>query len=158
MKLKTVEEYSLEMTREEFDQFTAVEELCPSDFGLNDLGDNCTQQCNGCWDKALIGINFKAAVPGLPKEILPVIQKLQELEIQAKSIKEKQDTLKVSILEAMEKYGLTKWDNEVMTISYIAPTTRSSIDSAKLKKELPDVAAKYTKTSNVKSSIRVKLK
>lgn len=152
MKLKTVEEYSLEMTREEFMRFVTENDLWPVDFNLPD------DESDEAWDKALIGINFKAAVPGLPKEILPVIQKLQELEIQAKSIKEKQDILKVNILEAMEKYGLTKWDNEVMTINYIAPTTRSSIDSAKLKKELPDVAAKYTKTSNVKSSIRVKLK
>lgn len=152
MKLKTVEEYSQEMTRDEFMRFVTGNDLWPVDFNLPD------DESDEAWDKALIGINFKAVVPGLPKEILPVIQKLQELEIQAKSIKEKQDTLKVSILEAMEKYGLTKWDNEVMTISYIAPTTRSSIDSAKLKKELPDVAAKYTKTSNVKSSIRIKLK
>ena len=152
MKLKTVEEYSQEMTRDEFMRFVTGNDLWPVDFNLPD------DESDEAWDKALIGINFKAAVPGLPKEILPVIQKLQELEIQAKSIKEKQDILKVNILEAMEKYGLTKWDNEVMTISYIAPTTRSSIDSAKLKKELPDVAAKYTKTSNVKSSIRVKLK
>ena len=58
----------------------------------------------------------------------------------------------------MEAHGVKKWDNDVMTVTYTAPTTRTSIDSSKLKKELPDVFSKYSKTSNVKSSIRIKLK
>ena len=45
-----------------------------------------------------------------------------------------------------------------MTVTYVKPTTRTSIDSAKLKKEMPEVVEKYSKTSNVKSSIRIKLK
>ena len=58
----------------------------------------------------------------------------------------------------MEKHGVEKWDNEVMTVTYVKPTTRTSIDSTKLKKDMPEVAEKYSKTSNVKSSIRIKLK
>lgn len=156
--LKTVEEYSKEMTREEFDKFTALEELCPSHMGLNDLGDNCTNQCNRCWDDALVGITFKTVVPELPKETLPVLQKLQDLEIKAKEIKNQQEALKEDLLKAMEKHGVKKWDNDIMTVTYTAPTTRTSIDGTKLKKEMPEVAEKYTKTSNVKSSIRIKLK
>lgn len=156
--LKTVEEYSQEMTREEFDKFTEVEELCPSNFGLNDLGDKCTQECDICWNKALTGIEFKAAVPGLPVEIMPVLKKLQELEIQSKQIIETEEILKADLLKAMETHGVKKWDNEIMTVTYTAPTTRTSIDSTKLKREMPEVAEKYTKTSNVKASIRIKLK
>ena len=89
---------------------------------------------------------------------MPALQKLQDLEIQAKSIKEQQERLKEDLLNAMETHGVKKWDNEVMTVTYTAPTTRTSIDSSKLKKELPDVFSKYSKTSNVQSSIRIKLK
>lgn len=156
--LKTVEEYSREMTREEFDKFTEVEELCPHNFGLLDH-----EGCNGiickeCYNKALVGIEFKVAVPGLPIEVMPALQKLQDLEIQAKSIKEQQEELKEDLLKAMETHGVKKWDNEVMTVTYTAPTTRTNIDSTNLKKELPDVFRKYSKISNVKSSIRIKLK
>ena len=44
MNLKTVEEYSKEMTRPEFDNFTELEELCPNHFGLKDTfeGSNCS--------------------------------------------------------------------------------------------------------------------
>jgi hypothetical protein len=160
MELKTVEEYSREMTREEFDKFTEEQELCPSDLGLRTAGGDevCSNDCIGCWDNVLVGITFKAAVPSLPKKTLPVLKQLEALEIQSKSIEEKQKKLKEDLLQAMEKYGVKKWDNEVMTISYVAPTTKSTVDSKKLKEELPDIFSKYIKTSNVKSSIRVKLK
>ena len=156
MELKTVEEYSKEMTRKEFDKFTEEQELCPNHFGLVDtfVDDACSiAKCKECYDKALVGIEFKAEVPGLPIEVMPALQK-----IQAKSIKEQQERLKEDLLNAMETHGVKKWDNEVMTVTYTAPTTRTSIDSSKLKKELPDVFSKYSKTSNVKSSIRIKLK
>lgn len=158
MTLKTVEEYSKEMTRTEFDRFTETEELCPSNFGLEDKGLNCDNNCKECYDKALVGITFKADVPGLPKESLPILQKLQDLELASKDIKKQLDELKVELLKTMETHGLKKWENDLMTISYVAPTTRTSIDSAKLKKDMPDVAKKYSKTSSVKSSIRIKLK
>lgn len=158
MTLKTVEEYSQEMTRDEFDRFTAVEELCPSNFGLNDLGDNCTQQCDSCWNKALTGIEFKEPLLVLPEENMPVIEQIHNLEIKAKEIKEQEEKLKAILLKAMEDNNIKKWEDDVLTISYIAPTTRNSIDTTKLKKDMPEVAEKYTKTSNVKSSIRIKLK
>lgn len=158
MNLKTVEEYSKEMTREEFDKFTEEHEVCPGAFGLQSDNSNCNEKCNECYDKALVGITFKAAVPALPKETLPALKQLQDLEVQAAKIDEAKKKLREDLLNAMEKHGVAKWDNEVMTVTYTAPTTRTTIDSDKLKKEMPEVANKYSKTSNVKSSIRVKLK
>lgn len=152
MNLKTVEEYSKEMTREEFIKFVTDNDLWPVDFDLPD------DESDDAWNKALTGITFKAPVPGLPKETLPVLQQLQELEVQAKKIEDQKIALKENLLAAMEKHGVEKWDNEVMIVTYVKPTTRTSIDSAKLKKEMPEIAEKYSKTSNVKSSIRIKLK
>ena len=152
MNLKSVEEYSQEMTREEFDKFVTDNDLWPVDFDLPD------DESEDAWNKALTGITFKAAVPSLPKETLPVLQQLQELEVQAKKIEDQKIALKEDLLAAMEKHGVEKWDNEVMTVTYVKPTTRTSIDSTKLKKDMPEVAEKYSKTSNVKSSIRIKLK
>jgi hypothetical protein len=160
MKLKTVEEYSKEMTREEFDKFTEAQELCPSDFGLEDAGGDevCSNDCIGCWNDALVGIMFKAEVLTLPKETLPVLNRLAEIEKVYKKMDGERDKLKADLLAAMKQHGIEKWENDVMSVSYVAPTTRTSVDSSKLKKELPDVFKKYSKTSNVKSSIRFKLK
>lgn len=158
--LKTVEEYSKEMTRKEFDRFTELEELCPINFELKNISaDKCSlSACEECWNNALVGITFKESLPVLSEENMPVIEQIQNLEIEAKKIKEKEEKLKAILLKAMEDNNIKKWEDDVLTISYIAPTTRNSIDSTKLKKEMPEVAEKYTKTSNVKSSIRIKLK
>ena len=58
----------------------------------------------------------------------------------------------------MEQHGITKWDNDVMTITYVAASVRSSVDSKKLLKDYPEIYSEVIKKSNVKSSIRIKLK
>jgi hypothetical protein len=40
-------------------------------------------------------------------------------------------------------------------LTYVSPTTRSTIDSKKLKEEEPELVKKYTKVSNVKASVRI---
>jgi hypothetical protein len=38
---------------------------------------------------------------------------------------------------------------------YVSPSVRTSIDSKKLKEEEPEIAKKFTKTTNVSASIRI---
>ena len=45
-----------------------------------------------------------------------------------------------------------------MTITYVAASVRSSVDSKKLLKDYPEIYSEVIKKSNVKSSIRIKLK
>ena len=40
-------------------------------------------------------------------------------------------------------------------LTYVSPSTRSTIDSKKLKEEEPELAKKFTKTSNVKATVRI---
>lgn len=40
-------------------------------------------------------------------------------------------------------------------MTYVSPSTRSSIDSKKLKEEEPAIAEKFTKTTNVTASVRI---
>lgn len=40
-------------------------------------------------------------------------------------------------------------------LTYVSPTTRNTIDSKKLKEEEPELAKKFTKTTNVKASVRI---
>jgi hypothetical protein len=93
------------------------------------------------------------------------IEELAELELLIKRIEEQKKAaeaqaqeLRVAIMQAMEANGVMSFENENVKLTYVAPTTRTSIDSAKLKKELPEIAEKYTKTSNVKASLRITLK
>jgi predicted phage-related endonuclease len=40
----------------------------------------------------------------------------------------------------------------------VEPTTRTTIDSKKLKEDLPAIAEKYSKTTVVKGSVRIDVK
>ncbi len=80
------------------------------------------------------------------------------LENEIKKLKEKEDEMKAKILEEMEKHNVIKIDTDVITISYVAPTYRESFDSKKFKEEHQDLYDEYIKMSDVKSSIRIKVK
>lgn len=73
-------------------------------------------------------------------------------------LKAKEDEIKKAILEEMESKNIIKLDNEYLTISYIAPTTRETFDTKKLKKDDINLYDKYVNISPVKSSIRIKVK
>lgn len=67
-------------------------------------------------------------------------------------------TLRDSIKEQMENRGIKAIKNDNFTITYKAPTTRQTVDSARLKVEQPDIYSQYLKETNIKSSIEIKLK
>jgi len=81
-----------------------------------------------------------------------ISQTIQTIENLKKDIK----SFETAILNEMEEKGIKKFDNGQISITYIEPTTRVSVDSKKLKEELPDVYKKYSKESEVKASIKIK--
>jgi len=91
-------------------------------------------------------------------ELVEVENLIKSIEEQKKAAEAQAQELRASLMQAMEANGVTNFENERIKITYVAQTTRTSIDSAKLKKELPEIAEKYTKTSNVKASLRITLK
>lgn len=94
----------------------------------------------------------------LNKQVPDVIKAISDICTQKKKLEEQEKKMKESLQNAMEQYGVKKFENEVISVTYVAPTVRNTIDSAKLKKELPDVASKYNKQSNVSASVRITVK
>lgn len=68
------------------------------------------------------------------------------------------NSLKNAILNAMAEQNIVKIDTEEVLINYIAPTTRESLDSKRLKEELPNIYDEYARISPVKASLKVKIK
>ncbi len=62
------------------------------------------------------------------------------------------------LLEKMEETRVKSVDNDYFKIGYVASILRESIDSARLKKELPEIAEAYLKQTAVKASVRITLK
>lgn len=87
-----------------------------------------------------------------------VCEKIVSLEKQAKEIKKQQDSMKAEILEAMQKNGVIKIDNEFLKIAFVPEHDVEKFDSKKFKEENPDVYDLYAKISKVKPSIRITVK
>ena len=66
--------------------------------------------------------------------------------------------MRQAILEAMEANNVTKFDGDLITITYKKPSQRTTFDSKRFKEERPKTYAKYLRTSDVKSSISIKIK
>lgn len=75
---------------------------------------------------------------------------------QMKAIEEKNKEIKEAILKEMEDRGIDSIEIDDVKITYKAPYTKTSVDSNKLKED--GLYEKYTKTSNVKSSILISIK
>lgn len=100
-----------------------------------------------------------------PKEIITLeknyptlVEAITDLSVRKKEIEEEEKQMKEMLITAMEACHLKSWDNNLIKITYVAPTTRTSIDSTRLKKEKPDIAKEYSKTSSVSASVRITVK
>ena len=89
------------------------------------------------------------------EEVLQKLKAYNEIKLKASLLEQE---IKRDLQEAMEKYDVKKWDNEVFTATYIAPTTRNRFDSKRFREELPELYEEYQTTSNVKGSVRIKYK
>ena len=87
-----------------------------------------------------------------------VCERIISLEKQAKEIKKQQDSMKNEILDAMQKYGVLKFENEFLKIAFIPEHDAEKFDSKKFKEENADVYDLYAKISKVKPSIRITVK
>lgn len=92
------------------------------------------------------------------EKILTIQQELKSLDDRKKELEKSESELKEMLIQKMEETGVKSIDNDYFKITYVAPTTRETIDSARIKKELPEIAEQYVKTSAIKASVRITLK
>ena len=82
------------------------------------------------------------------------INKMRELEKVRLEAEMMMKEIKEEILEKMEEKGFQEsFETNGLKVTYKKASTRSSIDTKKLKEEEPSVYEKYLKESPVKSSI-----
>lgn len=83
---------------------------------------------------------------------------IADLQNKQQELQNKNNEIKEQIKEAMEKNEVKKYENDYISITYVAPTTRTTVDSKLLKEKYEDIYNECSKTSDVKSSIRIKIK
>lgn len=92
------------------------------------------------------------------EKIVAIQNELKAIDDRKKELEKQEAQFKEFLIQKMEETGVKQIDNELFKITYVAPSQRETLDSARIKKELPEVAATYTKTSVVKASVRITLK
>lgn len=116
--------------------------------------DVCSDLSPDCGDV----VTEETALATMKQETAAVIKVIADLTLQKKQIEDQEKAMREKLREAMEKYGVKFFETPEIKFTYVAPTTRTSIDSTKLKKDLPDVAAKYSKISKVSASVKITVK
>lgn len=85
------------------------------------------------------------------KEYANFQKQVVKMELEVKKVKE-------ALKNKMEEYGLTGYEDEFIKVSYRKATQRATVDSKRLKEELPDVYIEYSKVSDVSSSVSIEAK
>lgn len=107
-----------------------------------------------CFDAVIIS---EELVP-FERKHLALIQETIKTELEDAAIKKKKETLREAWKNAMEEYNVKSCAMNNLKVTYVAETQQSSIDTAKLKKERPDIAQEYTKVTNKKAYVKVEVK
>ena len=103
--------------------------------------------------KALVANDTEIAV--IQKQIIEATASLQ---VTLDNLLQKDRELRDAIRVAMDATGTKKFENEQISITYIAPSIRSTFDSTRFKAEHPDTYTEYLKESKVSASVRIKVK
>ena len=122
------------------------EDRCP----MIDMGKDFTT-CPNAEQVADEMVAFQTSVPD-------AIRTITEINVLKKELDEKEKLVRVKLIEAMEQFGVKKFENEKVSFTYVAPTTKTSIDSTKLKKLYPEIAEECSKVSKVSASVRIAVK
>lgn len=131
-------------------------------------GDLCCNECSmaDCYyrcddDNAICGhsvMEESTDLASFQSKAMATMQKIADLDLQKKQLEAQDKEVRQQLQEIMNQYGIKKFENDILKITYVEPTTRSTIDSKKLKEELPAIAEKYTKITTVKGSVRIDVK
>ena len=104
---------------------------------------------------------YKPRTLVVPSELLAAAEQAERAVKVAEAAKKEADAsaakIRAQLIAAMEAQGIKSFEtaDKSMLITYVAPSERETIDSARLKEEHPELAKKYVKTSTVKASVRI---
>jgi hypothetical protein len=110
------------------------------------------------WYRTKPDTKFELSSIGQLTELYEAEKVIAYFESQKKEWEEKSNTMRESIVNVMKEKGISKFENEKIMITYIAPTIAKTLDTAKLKSEKPEIYNEYLKDTEKKEQVRIKLK
>jgi hypothetical protein len=105
-----------------------------------------------CWDMQ------KSELDPIDKDNIKAMEhRLKELEPYVKEYDAIQQKLRADLLEQLEIAGATTYTGDTFVATYVRPTTRVSLDTARLKAEKPDIFNAYSKETKVAGTIKIQM-
>ena len=101
---------------------------------------------------------YQEAVAKLETAALEVMKTIKTIAQQKEKLDEADKAARQQLADAMAKYGVKSFENSILKVTYIPASTKTTIDSKKLKAEKPAIYQQYSKTSMVKDSVRITVK
>ena len=93
---------------------------------------------------------------------LATMQRIADLEQTIKELEDTKDKVRAELLQAMEYYGLRSIDNDILTMTVVAPSVSTTIDTKAIRISDPDtyedLLDKYPKVTERRQSLRIKVK
>lgn len=126
--------------------------VCPEFKGCEDACSEVPEQC-GCST-----FDEEGGLEIFKKQQVTVLQNIADLCLAKKKIEAQEKELKDKLKQAMEQYGVKKFESDILNITYVAEGTQTKLDSTMVKKLHPDVAAECSKTSKTSAYIKVTVK
>lgn len=127
---------------------------CPDREGCEDrcpLEPGCADTCENRYEET-------EAVAKLETAALEVMKTIKTIAQQKEKLDEADKTARQQLADAMAKYGVKSFENSILKVTYIPASTKTTIDSKKLKDKNPAIYREYSKTSTVKESVRITVK
>lgn len=105
-----------------------------------------------CWDMQ------KSELDPIDRDnIRAMEQRLAELTPYVEEYDAIQQKLRADLLEQLEIAGATTYTGDTFVATYVRPTTRVSLDTARLKAEQPDIFNSYSKETKVQATIKISM-
>ena len=82
-----------------------------------------------------------------------IVNKIIEFNRAKKEMEYQEQLLKEGLMDAMKQVGITKFIINGLSATIKSGSTRTTVDSKRLKEECPDIYEAYSKTTEVKPSI-----
>lgn len=127
-----------------------------------DKTETCEDSCNadfkgeGC--SCIIDEPEKNDLQTIMNAVPEALAQIKRITLLKKDLEDEEKKVRKMILESMEKNNIKKFESENISFTYVAATTRTSVDSAKLKDKYPEVYNECTKVSNVSASVKIAVK
>lgn len=107
-----------------------------------------------CEDAILEGTEMVA----FESKAIAVIQAIADIASKKKELEDQDKKMREQLEAAMEQYNIKSFENELVKITYVEPTTKTTVDSKKLKEKHPDIYIECSKVSAIKGSVRITVK